>query len=91
MSTKIAELVSSADVCGGRLRIEGTRVTVNQVVSLYKQGLNAEEIADQYPHLTLAQVYTALAYYHSNREEIETDLEAERAEAEMLEEKFRQP
>jgi uncharacterized protein (DUF433 family) len=90
MSMKIAELVTSPDVCGGRLRIEGTRVTVNQVVSLYKQGLNAEEIADQYPHLTLAQVYTALAYYHGNREELEAGLEAERAEAEMLERRFRQ-
>ncbi len=91
MSTRIAELVTSPEVCGGRLRIEGTRVTVNQMVSLYKQGMNAEEIADQYPQLTLAQVYIALAYYHSNREEIEADLEAERAEAEMLERKFRQP
>lgn len=75
MSTEIATLlVSSPDVCGGRLRIEGTRITVNQIVTLYKQGHNAEEIADQYPHLTMAQVYAALTYYHANREEIEADL-----------------
>lgn len=81
-------LVSSPEVCGGRLRIDGTRITVHQVAVLYKQGYSAEEIADQYPHLTLAQVYVALAYYHVNREEIEAGLAAEEAEARELERKF---
>jgi uncharacterized protein (DUF433 family) len=81
MSTAINTLLaSSPDVCGGRLRIDGTRITVNQIATLYKQGYNAEEIADQYPHLTLAQVYAALAYYHANQAEIEADLEAEAKE-----------
>ena len=89
MSTEIANLlVSTPEVCGGRLRIDGTRVTVNQIAVLYQQGHNAEDIAQEYPHLTLAQIYTALAYYHANREEIEADLEAEekesRAEANAL-------
>ncbi len=86
MSTQINTLlVSSPEICGGRLRIEGTRITVNQIAVLYKQGYSPEEIADQYPHLTLAQVYAALAYYHANRQEIEADLAAERLEAERLE------
>jgi uncharacterized protein (DUF433 family) len=91
MSTEIATLlVRSPDVCGGRLRINGTRMTVNQLVVWYKQGYTPEEIADQYPHLTLAQVYTALAYYHANREDIEEDLTAEKAEADRLEREYRQ-
>ena len=89
MSTDIQTLlVNSPDVCGGRLRIEGTRITVNQIAVLYKQGLSPEEIADQYSHLNLAQVYTALAYYHANREQIEADLIAEEQEAERLEREF---
>lgn len=83
-------LVSSPEVCDGRLRIDGTRITVNQIVTLYKQGYSAEEIADQYPHLSLAQVYTALAYYHSNRAEVEADLAAEAAEAARLEQEYAQ-
>jgi len=78
-------LVSSPDVCGGRLRIDGTRVTVNQIVVWYKQGYSAEEIANEYPQLSLAQVYTALAYYHANREEVETELRDEKEEAARLE------
>lgn len=81
MSTEIGTLlVSSAGICGGRLRIDGTRITVNQIVVLYKQGCSAERIADEYPQLTLAQVYAALAHYHANQEDIEADLEAERKE-----------
>jgi uncharacterized protein (DUF433 family) len=89
MSTEIATLlISSPGVCGGRLRIEGTRITVNQIVACYKHGYSPEEIADQYPNLSLAQVYTALGYYHANKEAVEQDLDAEREEAEQLETRF---
>ena len=81
-------LVTSPDVCGGQLRIDGTRITVNQIVTLYKQGYSAEEIADQYQHLTLAQVYVALAYYHTNNDEVEAALAAEEAEALRLEQEY---
>ena len=64
-------LARSPDVCGGRLRIDGTRITVDRIATLYKQGQSAEEIAQTYPHLSLGQVYAALAYYHANRAEIE--------------------
>jgi uncharacterized protein (DUF433 family) len=91
MSTEIGTLlVRSPGFCGGRLRINGTRMTVHQLVAWYKQGYTPEEIADQYPHLTLAQVYTALAYYHANREEIEADLAAEKIEADRLEQAYQQ-
>jgi uncharacterized protein (DUF433 family) len=91
MSTEIGTLlVRSPNVCGGHLRINGTRMTVNQLVVWYKQGYTPEEIADQYPHLTLAQVYAALAYYHANREEIEAELAAEKIEADRLEQEYQQ-
>ena len=38
-------LVRSPDVCGGRLRLDGTRITVQQIVTWYKQGYSPEEIA----------------------------------------------
>jgi uncharacterized protein (DUF433 family) len=91
MSTEIGTLlIRSPNVCGGRFLIDGTRMTVNQLVVWYKQGYTPEEIADQYPHLTLPQVYTALAYYHANREEIEVDLAAEKIEADRLEQQYQQ-
>ncbi len=35
--------------------------------------------AERIGHLTVGQVYAALAYYHANREEIDADLAAEEA------------
>ncbi|MEC4819181.1 MAG: DUF433 domain-containing protein [Scytonema sp. PMC 1069.18] len=51
----------------------------------YKQGYSAEEIADQIGHLTLAQVYAALTYYHINREEIDADIVEQEAEGDRIE------
>jgi uncharacterized protein (DUF433 family) len=78
-------IIRSSEVRGGRPRIAGTGVTVRRIVRWYKLGLTPEEIADEFGHLTLAQVYAALAYYHTNRDEIEADLAAEEAEVERLE------
>ena len=78
-------IVRSDDVRGGRPRVAGTGVTVRRIVGWYKQGLTPEEIATEVPHLSLAQVYAALTYYHANREEIEADIAAEDAEAKQLE------
>jgi uncharacterized protein (DUF433 family) len=78
-------IVRTPEIRGGRPRIAGTGVTVRRIVGWYRLGLSPEEIVDQYGHLSLAQVYAALAYYHANQEEIEADLAAEEAEAERLE------
>ena len=78
-------IVRSPEIRGGRPRIAGTGVTFRRIVGWYKLGLSPEEIASEIPHLTLAQVYAALAYYHANREEIEADIAAEEAEADRLE------
>ena len=80
-------IVCSPEVRGGRPRIAGTGVTVRRIVEWYKLGYNPEEIADQLGHVSLAQVYAALAYYHANRDQIETDIAAEEAELQRLETK----
>jgi uncharacterized protein (DUF433 family) len=68
----------------GRPCIAGTGVSVRRIVGWYKLGVTPEEIADEFGHLSLAQVYAALAYYHANYEEIENDIQAEEQEAERL-------
>jgi uncharacterized protein (DUF433 family) len=78
-------IVRSEDVRGGRPRVAGTGVTVRRIVGWYKLGLTPEEIVDRVGHLSLAHVHAALAYYHANQEEIESDMAAEDAEARALE------
>ncbi len=75
----------SPDIHRGRPRIAGTGVTVHRIARWYKLGLTPEEIGDRIGHLTLAQVYAALAYYHANRDTVEADLAEEEIDADRLE------
>ncbi len=61
-------------VCGGRPIVRGTRTPVKTIVGYYKMGLSVEEILEGLPHLTPAQLYEALSYYHDHREDIERDI-----------------
>ena len=70
---------------GGSPHIAGKGITVRRIVTWYKRGLNAEEISDRIGNVTLAEVYAALTYYHANKNEIETDLAMQVAEAKRLE------
>ncbi len=72
-------LVRTPGVCGGRLRIDGTRQTVHQLVWYHLQGATPEEIIEQYPHRTLREIYAVLAWYHDHREEFDAEMAAENA------------
>ena len=79
-SVDIGSLItSSPEIRGVRPRIAGTGITVMRIASWYKAGVDPEEIAERIGHLTVAQVYAALTYYHANRAEIDEDLERELA------------
>lgn len=52
-------------------------MTVNQIVALHKQGLNADDIVAQYPQRTLSEIFTVLAWYHANKDEFDDELAAE--------------
>lgn len=89
MSVDIGSLIiSTLDLKHGRPRIAGTGITVHRVAIWYKLGYSPEEIAYQYGHLTLAQVYAALAYYHANREQIDAEIAADEAEADSIEQEY---
>ena len=77
--TIYAHIVHTSDTMGGEARIEGHRIRVRDIVAARDHGaLTPEEIvATVYPHLTLAQVYSALAYYEDHHEEIEQAIASE--------------
>jgi uncharacterized protein (DUF433 family) len=75
---------TSPEIRKGRPCIAGTGVTVRRIVGWYNLGLSPEEIAAKMEHLTLAQIHAALAYYHANRDEIDTDIATEDAAVEQI-------
>jgi len=66
------------EICGGRARIAGHRIRVQDVVVWHDRlGLSPDEIVTQYPSITLADVYAALAYYHDHLQEIREQIQAD--------------
>ena len=58
-------------------RVGGTRVSLDSVTHGFMEGLSPEEIASQFPALSLEQVYGAIAFYLRRREEIDRYLEGQ--------------
>ncbi len=72
-------------VCGGKPRIAGHRIRVQDVAVLHeRRGLTPDEIIQTYPNLTLSDVHAALAYYFDHREQVEKDLAADAQLAEEV-------
>ena len=70
-------IVSTADTCGGKPRVAGTRIRVADIVRWHElEGRDPEEIVADYPQLTLSDVHAALAYYFDHRDEIRQEMAA---------------
>jgi uncharacterized protein (DUF433 family) len=65
--------------------IAGTTMKVVELVlAQAAYGWSAEELRAQFPHLTLGQIYSALAYYWDHREALDADIEARLQKADRL-------
>ena len=66
----------------GVVRIGGSRVTLDTVISAYKMGFNAEDIVEDYDTLKLEDVRFAIDYYNTHTPIVEKYLgEGEEAAA----------
>ena len=79
MDTMSGHITITPGVAGGKPRIAGRRITVQNIMVWHERlGMNADEIASEYD-LSLADVYAALAYYFDHREEIDRTLAEDEA------------
>ncbi len=64
--------------------IDNTNVKVIEVVlDKLAHGSSAEEMHFQYPHLSLAQIYAALAFYYDHQPEMDGEIDRRLAEVEQ--------
>lgn len=57
-------IVATPDTCDGKPRIAGTRIRVKEVAICYvHQGMTPEPMVSQWPHIDVASIFAALAYY----------------------------
>ena len=79
-----AHIEATPGIAGGKPRIAGHRITVQNVAIWHERlGMGADEIAEEYG-LTLAEIHAALAYYFDHREEIDRSIADGEAFAEQL-------
>jgi uncharacterized protein (DUF433 family) len=70
-----AAIEMHAKIAGGRPVIAGTRIKVSQIAVEYARlGWTPDQIVDAHPHLTLAQVHAALAYYYAHQAELDREI-----------------
>ena len=76
-----APLKTNAD---GVVRVGNTRVTLDTVIAVFKQGTTAEEIVYRYPSLRLADVYATIGFYLNHQQEVETYLQLRQQQAQEI-------
>ena len=70
--TEYPHIVKVDGLRGGRAVIEGTGFEVWILVGYYyKVGMSVDEIVDDWDFLSHTAVYSALAYYHAHKDEID--------------------
>ncbi|MEB3310470.1 MAG: DUF433 domain-containing protein [Snowella sp.] len=79
-ATIINHIEITEGICGGKPRIAGHRIRVEDIVIWHeKLGLSPDEIVSQYPSISLADVYAALSYYHDHFDEIRKQMDDDEA------------
>ncbi len=69
----------------GRPWIDDTNVKVIEVaLDHLAYGWNAEAVQENHPHLSLAQVYAALAWYYDHEAEMDAEIEAQEQRLQAL-------
>jgi len=77
--TSYPHIVKTDGICGGQAVIRGTRIAVWHIVGYYyKVGMSVENILAEWGYLKPAQIFSALAYYHDNQQEIDNVREQNR-------------
>jgi uncharacterized protein (DUF433 family) len=65
----------------GVVRVAGTRVTLDTIVAAFDAGATAEEIAQQYSSISLADVYSVITYYLRHKNEVSAYLHGRQEQA----------
>lgn len=65
----------------GTIRVRGSRVTLDTIVTAFQCAATAEEIAQKFPAVALADIYQIIAHYLTHTAEVDTYLAQRHADA----------
>ncbi len=68
----------------GTIRIGSSRLTINFLVEAFGAGMSPEEFVQAYPTVELSEVYGAIGYYLSHKEELDVYIDRTKRRAQEL-------
>ena len=78
-ATQTLPLTRNAD---GVIRVVGSRVTLDSILDEFNRGASPEQIQEDFPSLTLSEIYGVIAYYLEHRGFVEDYLQEQEQAAE---------
>ncbi len=78
------ERIPLAEDGSGVIHVAGTRVTLDTLAEAFQEGATAEEMAQQYPSLSLADVYSVIGYLLRHQTEVAAYLDARAAQRHII-------
>jgi uncharacterized protein (DUF433 family) len=81
VTTETMPLRRDAD---GVIRVGSSRISLDNVVAAFQEGATAEEIAQQYSSLPLADIYYVIGYYLRRQAEVDEYLDQRRKQADLV-------
>lgn len=70
--TSISESIPLVIGADGSMRVRGTRLMLDTIVTAFAEGATPEEIAQQYPSASLADIYQVIGYSLQHSAELES-------------------
>lgn len=72
----------------GSIRIKGSRVTLDSIIQSYQFGETPEQIADNFPSISLADIYAVITYYLTHTAEVNEYLREREREADKMQQRI---
>jgi len=79
-----AQTIRLTKTADGTIRIGETRVALESIVHHFSLGATAEEIAQKFPALKLAEIYGVISYFLENHEAVAEYVLRQEAESDKL-------
>jgi len=68
----------------GGYYVTGSRISLDSVVYLYRDGASPEAIQDDFPSLTIDQIKGAISFYLAHKQEVDDNIREGEAQIERL-------
>ena len=73
IKTEHPYIVKAEGVCGGRPIIDGTRISVRDIIEYLHVDYSPDQICDAL-RVSQAEIYDAISYYYDHKEEIDKEI-----------------